>query len=102
MPAVPSPRRDSPRPVPAVQFDAASRDEAAYTTRRRRGDSGPFKCKPVAVRNGLPVRPYPVPGLRFPGCGCIYRATGRHLTACQDHQSPQVPYLGYRRRDARA
>ncbi len=99
---MPSPRSGSLRAVPPVQFDASTRDEAAYTARRRRGDSGPFTGTAVAVRNGLPARPYPVPGLVFPGCGCIYRASGQHLTACQDHQSPQVPYLGSKRRYTRA
>ena len=91
---MPSPRQDVPRPVPPVQFSAPGR-----TTDRM---SGPFTGRPVAVRNGFPVKPYHVPGLEFPGCGCIYRASGQHLTACQDHQTPQVPYLGSKRRYARA
>ncbi len=92
---MPSPRSDVPRQVPPVQISAPGRT----------GDrmSGPFTGRPVAVRNGFPVKPwYRVPGLEFPGCGCIYRTSGQHLTACQDHQTPQVPYLGSKRRYARA
>jgi hypothetical protein len=84
---VPEPRDDSralaaPRPV---QIDASTRDAAAYAARRRRGDSGPFKGKPVEIRNGLPFRPYQVPGLEFPGCGCIARTSGALIVICQFH-----------------
>ncbi len=46
---MPSPRDDSPRAVPPVQLLARNRPPGAPM-------SGPFTGKPVAVRNGLPVR----------------------------------------------
>ncbi len=64
---VPSPREDRPRPVPPVQLIA----------RNRTGDrmSGPFRGRPVEIRNGLPEfrNPY------------VYRGAGHDILECTCH-----------------
>ena len=59
--------------VPPVQIDAKNRDASAYQQARRHGESGPFRGKPVEIRNGLPFRPY------------RYQGAGHDTTECTCH-----------------
>ena len=74
---MPSPRaaygRDYTAPA-QIEIDAKNRDRAAYIRERRRGDSGPFRGKPVEIRNGLPgLKPY------------VYRGAGHDILECDCH-----------------
>ena len=85
---------------PAVQFDPTTDHENGYRRNRRTrskliagdGFRAPRRTKAgwaVEPRNGIPFRPYRVPGLHFPGCGCIYHVTETRRTlavACQHHE----------------